>query len=473
MALTQPNIIVIVSDDEEMGTVDADAMSYLSSDPHGHWVKFPNGGCSSPRCNTYRGALFHGQRGDRNGVTQNDDKPTWDQDIQVGYWLSEAGYDVGLAGKYLNQYPWVDYPGAIGGFTFWRGTGELSGYNNWTARDEAGVTIDSDTYGGPTYFTDACRDWAIEFLEGTTATPFCLFVTPYAPHGPYTPATRHVGLNAGGTTDPTEFNQLPANAPAWHSSNFPSLSSGNQTSARTDRKQSRRAMMAVDECIEAIFDTLVTIDKLDDTVVFFATDNGYGHGRHRVWENGANQKRMPYKWCIQPGMMRVRHPEATSRVAPEACTQLDITASLAHWAGLDRTDVQSLSGHDLDGMPLEPIILDTAETWRDVQEFYHEAVSPVPTWWVAHNWHTDLAYHDYPTVPGSALYDRNSDPAELDNVVGDAGYADEVTDLDTILAALQSDPHARDDQPRSAGGGGGGTPSRRGRRSSSNGMVAL
>lgn len=456
-SLTRPNFLVVLTDDQEIdNTSDPLVFPYFSTRPHGHWVDFENAFCSTPLCYPFRGSYFYGQRSDRNGKTKNDgDPPPWDRKIQWQRWMAFAGYRCGLVGKYLNNYPFGGNEVPTG-FEFFRGTGTSSFYNGWDVIDETGATQTAASSGMPSYFTDACDQWAVQFLQSADPRPFFLYLAPFAPHDPFTPATRHLGAVVGGFTDPPEFNRLPSHPPAWHSTLYPGLTTSQENQARGERRLAKRTLLAVDEMLHHVIDKIEQMGKLDNTIIVFSTDNGLSFGRHCIKDD----KKVPYRWSIKSSL-RIRHPLAIQRTVRDLVTQMDVTASAVQYAGLTEADVVSISGHGLDGVPLDGILMDTATQWRDYVELFCEGgAGSVPTWWglVGPNGIAETpgmgSYHSFPASGEESYFDWAIDKPELENLAFFANNVDPLAIRRSILAALQIDPHARDSQLRVLGEGG-------------------
>lgn len=409
-ALSRPNIIVIHTDDQELGTVDAEAMPYLSSNPHGNWVELPNCVITTPLCFPSRVSFFTGQRSDHHGQEGNgvDVTPPVPEADMLPAWLQSAGYRTGMLGKYLNEWPWGLGNYVPEGWDTFFGHGSSTTYYNWTCVDSDG----NEVVGGATeadYLTDVLAGRAVDFVSEADSRPFFLYFAPNAPHDPFTPAARHAALSMT-VADPGDFNEADvSDKPAWVQA-LPLMDATTMDETRAYRLNARRCLRSVDEAIEDIFDALVAAGKLDNTVVFFLTDNGYSHGRKRLTsrEPSSNSKRAPYRWCIT-AMLRVRYPGATQRSETRLATNVDVSATCAIAAGATAT-------LDLDGTDLTPVILDTATTWRDRIESYWKGDANRPAWWSYRE-----GTYNYITYPGTGeqeLYDWATDPDELANIAG-------------------------------------------------------
>lgn len=229
-------------------------------------------------------------------------------------WLQSAGYNTYYVGKLFNAQTVKNYdsPHAAG----WTGSDFLLDpytyrYLNATFQRNHDNPV---SYEGQ-YVTDVISDKSHGFLEDALhelrehRKPFFLTVAPTAPHSdvnikrtivdgdftehsnvqsPPIPADRHKDLFQDAIVPRTpNFNpDKPAGA-SWISR----LSKQNQTNVDFNDHFYRsrlRALQAVDEMIDTLMKRLHSTGVLDNTYVFFSTDNGYTIGQHR---------RQPGKQC--------------------------------------------------------------------------------------------------------------------------------------------------------------------------------
>ena len=80
-------------------------------------------------------------------------------------------------------------------------------------------------------------------------------------------------------------------APPWVRA-LPSRAPRSAPRGSTDQRRAAETLLAVDEALRAIVAALG--DRLDDTVIFVLSDNGYSFGEHR-WEG----KTCPYEACVR------------------------------------------------------------------------------------------------------------------------------------------------------------------------------
>ena len=165
----------------------------------------------------------------------------------------------------------------------------------------------------PGYSTDNYTDWAIEYVQGQHRDPnkpWYLWLCYGAIHGPTTPADRHRGKFAGKSAPvPADivgpWPDKPAylnNTKAWmlgadgkpamatkvrKAGNFDSSVAGLPYDAWI--QQVNECMAAVDEGVGRVLAALEASGQLENTLVVYASDQGYGLGEH-----GFNQKVAPY-----------------------------------------------------------------------------------------------------------------------------------------------------------------------------------
>ena len=330
----RPNVIVVLTDDQRAGTFAQ--MPWLGSQlarAGSGWTEFPNAFANTPLCCPARASLLTGLYARHTGVLDNGDGDQLDASATLATWLHDAGYRTGLVGKYLNTYPFGRLPFVP------------PGWDRFVAKEnQTGATVYRDFHavdqGSPVFVRRYATDWlaerAIDFVRTSPATqPFFLLFAPSAPHPPWIPADRHEGAFAGLRVEepPTVAGAL-RGAPPWvRSLPFPSIAQ--RVAWLDDQRRADETLLAVDEALRALVTTLG--DRLDDTVIFVLSDNGYSFGEHR-WEG----KTCPYDACVRiplavysPGMP-VDPEDAFVSIVDLAPTILDL-AGARRVAGRDGT----------------------------------------------------------------------------------------------------------------------------------------
>jgi arylsulfatase A-like enzyme len=273
--------------------------------------------------------------------------------------LQGAGYSTGLFGKYLNGYANTVYrpPGWDRWFAaFTSGALHYFGYD---VNDQGTIahygTSDSD------YSTDVISRQADAFIATNVSqgTPFFAYVAPLAPHDPSTPARRDAH-DYDGVIGPrlSSFNEADvSDKPSW----IRQLSrlTSSQISAINKRHENRvESLQAVDDLVEGIVNALNSptpsgANALDNTYVFFTSDNGFHHGEHRIQK----QKWRPYEEDIHVPLL-VRGPGvAAGSTTYKLTLNTDFLPTFTDLAGVQTPPY-------VDGRSLRPVLEGSVTGWR-------------------------------------------------------------------------------------------------------------
>jgi arylsulfatase A-like enzyme len=264
------------------------------------------------------------------------------------------------------------------------------------------------------YKTDVLKSRALSFIaaSATQPEPFFAYVAPVAPHLPATPAPRHAHAYDG-IQGPRlrSFDEADvSDKPSWIRQ-LPRLTAA-QIAAIDKRHENRvESLQAVDDLVEGVVDTLdnPTPDgtiPMDNTYIFFTSDNGFFHGEHRIpWE-----KYRPYEEDIRVPLV-VRGPgiEAGSTTGKLALN----TDYLPTFAELATTATPSY----VDGRSLTGVLHGSATTWRHAILIEGPQYKTVPPYSGIRtlDGNTTRKYIEYGGTPQTEMYYLGSDPRELDN----------------------------------------------------------
>ena len=332
--VVQPNIVVIVSDDQRYDSLSH--MPIVQSELIGHGVKFTNGFVSNPLCCPSRVSMLTGRYSHSTGVYSNGGEfggfPAFDEGQDTGTmaaWLDDAGYETSLVGKYLNHYgPNPDMyipPGWDRWVTFDENNGQYYNYD---------LNVDGDTlsFGSDAldYSTDVFARYADSFIENAPADrPLFLFFTPYAPHGPSTPPPRYEGdfNNEPGLRLPS-FNEADVSDKPTYIRNMRPLSSKKIASGDTHYRRVLESLLGVDDAVGTIIGALEETGRLENTLIFYISDNGVQEGEHR-W----GFKVVPYDETIRvPFIVRWDRLADTPRTNSNLVLNVDIAPTVAQAA---------------------------------------------------------------------------------------------------------------------------------------------
>ena len=398
------NIIVILTDDQCIGFLDA--MPVVRSQLAHQGVQFSSAYVPTSLCCPSRASLLSGLYSHTTGVYYTfGDFGGWHtfqpwEDRTIAVALNDAGYRTALLGKYVNGWANAAERGTAqvpAGWDYFRAIHSDSGGDGAYYDYSLLGTEPTQHYGSQAadYSTDVLGADAVNFIESTPADqPFFLYLAPYGPHFPHTPAPRDIGLWPTEPLNPAVLERNLADKPRWVQRNVPEP----QNKIIREIQGQHEALMSVDDQVAAILDSL-SPTRVADTLIIFTSDNGLMNGEH-----GLNGKYTGYAGATEvPLIMRWDgHLDAGTSNA-RVMTPEDITETIADAAGLDmNTEGVGLFDGDRAGTVLEAI---------------------------ANNKHP--AYCGYRTKRyvfieyngrGRELYDYRKDPYELHNRVNRPKY---------------------------------------------------
>ena len=332
------NVIVVLTDDQRAGSFAA--MPWLASQlarAGSGWTEFPDAFANTPLCCPSRASLLTGLFARHTGVLDNGDGARFDASSTLATWLHDEGYRTGLVGKYLNRYPFGRLPFVPAGwdrFVAKRNQTGATVYRGFRAIDQ----------GSPVFVRSYATDWladrAVGFVRTAPASqPFFLLFAPSAPHAPWIPAARHHGSFADlAIEEPPSVVGTLRGAPPWVRS-LPAPSAAQRTDWLEDRRRADETLLAVDEALHALVSALG--DRLDQTVIFVLSDNGYSFGEHR-WVG----KTCPYEACVRVPLA-VHASRLTLGTRAELVSMVDLAPTILDLAGVRApatTDGTSFAG---------------------------------------------------------------------------------------------------------------------------------
>lgn len=459
-AATRPNIVVVMTDDQDLASMAAMPRVQRLLAAEGttfarHTVEFSL--CCPSRATYLSGRLSH------NSNVRGTNPPAGgygnlDAAHTLPVWLQTAGYTTAHLGKYPNGYGMESHPltgGVPPGWDEWRaGLGSTGGALDANVYLSYGYTLNEDgvptTYGTrpDDYHDDVLTRHAVDFVQraASAGRPFFLDLSYLNPHwestdatttpsvegvlsnrtgeslaAPPRPAPRHAGMFAGAEVPRTPaFNEADvSDKPAFVRERAP-LS--DELVARLDRWRQARleSLQSVDEGVARIVAALDAAGVLEDTYIVFTSDNGWIEGQHRLVFTKVHayepSTRVPLV-VRGPGVKR-------GREVRDWTSNVDVPATLLDVAGA-RPD------RPLDGMSL-------ARYFATPERRLHRAVlhqtGPDAAGYAAVR-AGDWKYVEYRTGERE-LYDLAADPEELANRASDPAAAGTTTALAALLARL-------------------------------------
>jgi arylsulfatase A-like enzyme len=369
---SNPNIVFILVDD--MRKDDLNYMPKTRRLLRDEGITFNNAFVSNPICCPSRATIMRGQYAHNSGVWINTNSSIggWEAYVSKGYendgvntnnnvatTLKSAGYRTALIGKYLNQYQGTTKPP---GWDKWFAAlhPTINNYYNYYINNNGTVTHFGTSDSN--YKTDVLRRQTKSFIANNATQPFFAYVAPIAPHLPSTPAPRHAHTFDGEKAPrlPSFNEQDIADKPSW----LRQMSKLTPTQiAEIDNRHENRVetLQAVDGVVEGVVNSLNEAGVMNNTYIFFTSDNGWFHGEHRI----PREKYRPYEEDIRVPLV-VRGPgvapgcaigDLICRTTSNLALNTDYFPTFTELAG---TQTPSY----VDGRSLVPVLFGSATTWR-------------------------------------------------------------------------------------------------------------
>ncbi|HUR57458.1 MAG TPA: sulfatase [Opitutaceae bacterium] len=424
----RPNILFVLLDDLRWDALGATGHPAIKTPAIDRIAKegmtFRNAFVTTPVCFPSRASFLTGQYTHRHGIKVGKDcGPQSHALITFPLLLQRAGYRSGFFGKW---HLGGDTGAPPPGFDRWVGLKEQGEYINPL------LNIDGRMERVEGYLTDLLSDQVIDFIRQPATKPFLAYLSHKAPHAPFTPAERHKALfadmpivRASSSTDAWEGKPVLRRPGVKLNPRDPDV-----TTTDENIRDQLRCIMAVEEGMQRILQTLESTGQIDRTVIVFTSDNGYFWGEH-----GLGGKHGPYEEALRVPLL-VRYPpliKAGARTDALALN-IDIAPTLLALAGVPAEP-------GMQGLSLMPILRGEARAVRTsfLAEFYlGTGTARFLTWRAVRDerWKY-VRYTGHPEM--DELYDLQADPAEMKNLVDDPAGNPRVPGLQREMARLLAD----------------------------------
>ncbi len=417
---TPPNIVLILTDDQADGDLQFMPKTNVLVGDQG--VRFTNYYTATANCCPSRSTLLTGLYARKHDIIGNSapegGATLFNDSSTLATWLSSVGYRTGLFGKYLNNYSLLDTY-IPPGWSDWFALSNESYYNYNVVDNGTKVFYGTDPSDYSTY---VLRDRVVQFIESTPVEqPFFVYFSPKAPHeanttNPYAvPAPEDDGtMSDVAPYRPPNYNEEDvSDKPLW----IRQQALWDQAKIDdTDLKYQKRleSLQSVDRAVETIVNTLIETGRIDNTIIIFASDNGFSLGSHR-WL----AKQCPYEECSNVPLL-VRAPGVAPRTDDSLVVIPDITASIKEWAGIN----DSL---ELDGRSFVELLTNPAAPQRDHLLLEELGIGPNRNYQAVVT--KDYMYGEYANMTDVELYNLNTDPFQLQNLATDSTYNTVISDL--------------------------------------------
>jgi arylsulfatase A-like enzyme len=367
----QPNIVMVVTDDQRLDDFDARSMPATKRLVADEGTAFTDAIVTTPTCCPSRASMLTGQYGHNNGVTANAPgyRALENPESTLPVWLDEAGYQTAHLGKYLNGYAGVADPDTeVGpGWDEW--------YTMMTPRQyygySLGVNGKREQYGNKDgdYLTRVLNRQATHLVKrfAPKDDPFYIQLDQFAPHTESGKSQADVRCKGGSVPDPRDSglfdNEKPPSGPGYNEKDVSDKPSFIRDRDRLDAKEKRQtakrrgcrlaSLRGVDRGVKKLVKTLKKEGQLDNTVIIFTSDNGYFLGEHRIAVN----KTFPYEEAIRVPLAIRAPSEVIGRTQPakskRPVANIDLAPTILDLAGVEPCvygSCRTMDGHSLVGI---------------------------------------------------------------------------------------------------------------------------
>lgn len=406
-------------------------------------VRFSNAFVTTSLCSVSRASFLTGTYAHTHGVRGNDRN---DPDPAIPTFprlLRESGYVTGFIGK----WHMAPHAGPRPGFDYWLSFRGQGVYLNPTLNENG------QEFQASGYVTDLLTDYAVEFLERQQTRPFCLYLSHKAAHANFTPAERHRdAFSQDDLRKPESYEDDLADKPRWMRElrlrgarlkkpmppdGIPAAAPPKPWDPTSRRNRGRlnwyRTLLAVDESVGRVLETLEASGLAQNTVVILAGDNGLFLGEH-----GLLDKRLAYEESIRiPLLMRGPGVRGRGRVVPEMVLNIDVAPTIVDLSGAGVPQV-------MEGRSLRPLLQGRpVEPWREsfLYEYFRQDQFPgFPTIQAIRT--PEWKYIRAPDVEDiDELYHLTADEHEMHNLAREPDYQPQLQRLRTELERI-ADPTA-------------------------------
>ncbi|WGL53159.1 sulfatase [Nocardioides sp. BP30] len=467
----RPNVVVILTDDHAAHAISAYG-SVVNRTPRIDEIgelgwRVEHCFATNSLCSPSRASILTGTYSHVNGVTTlvtpiDASQPTFVSQLKA------AGYRTAVFGKWhMGEGPGHD----------------PEGFDEWQVFLDQGEYVDPQLLSRdglrvvPGYATDIVTDLALDWIDALPGDdPWCVLVWHKAPHRPWVPDPARSTRVAGSVPVPATFDDDYATRTS--SARRAAMRIAEHLTAE-DLKVDPPAGLSYDDlalwkyqrfmadylaCVESVDDSVGRIvdhlrsrEDLDDTLLLYASDQGFFLGDH-----GWFDKRFMYEESLRmPLLLSYPRRLPGGGVFEEIVTNVDWARTI-----LDACDVEPhprMQGRsfwpDLVGEPVEPPAEGMYYRYWEHDDVFHKA--PAHYGYRSERYKLVYFYNDGLGLPGTGswtypgeweLYDLLEDPHELRNVAEDPAYAEIRARLEVELwqaqARVGDTPHPG--QPRPA-----------------------
>jgi arylsulfatase A-like enzyme len=399
----RPNILIILTDDQSIGTMTKQVMPNTLREIADQGRRYTNFYITDPLCCPSRSSIMTGQLNHNNHVTGNSAATFHlNMDTTLQHYLHQAGYQTWISGKFLNGWkytPGSPNPPDWDHFTVTRGGKHL----------HLDFNQDGRFYTCPTYADPLIERQALTYLadtESSDSQPWFGYLALTVPHGPYTPMTpyRHIPLRVRTPTPSERERNISDKWPGYAEHARYGFAS------KTWLAQLRMLRQA-DDIVGRVIAQLKSQNELQNTIIVFVSDNGFLFRAHQLYG-----KRLPYTESVKvPAMIRWSGHIPADSVWKRPVTNVDLAPTLLKAAGVAPLPAPLFDGRNIfdDDMHRNQVLL---EQWHEPG---HNRRAWQPTWASlrARTWQYIEYYDASGAVTFREYYNLTRDPWELRSTI--------------------------------------------------------
>ncbi|XP_024155705.1 glucosamine (N-acetyl)-6-sulfatase (Sanfilippo disease IIID), b [Oryzias melastigma] len=285
------NVVLVLVDDQDVQLGGMTPMKKTKALIGETGATFVNAFTVTPLCCPSRSSILsgrypHNHEVRNNSVSGNCSGPLWQKGPESDafpVYLNKQGYQTFFAGKYLNQYGGKE-AGGVGhippGWDQWNALVGNSQYYNYTLSVNGKEEKHGDDYQKD-YLTDLVLNRSLHFLDDRSPQhPFFIMLSPPAPHSPWTAAPQYEKEFSNVKAPRDGSFDKPGKDKHWLLRQ-PLNPMSNSSLMFLDDAYRRRwqTLLSVDDMVEKLVKKLESIKELNDTYIFYTSDNGYHTGQ--------------------------------------------------------------------------------------------------------------------------------------------------------------------------------------------------
>jgi arylsulfatase A-like enzyme len=407
---SKPNLVFVLADQwraQELGYMgNAQILTPHLDQFASESLIFENSIATLPVCAPWRASFLTGQYPLTHGIFYND-KPLPNEALTLAEIYQAEGYKTGYIGKWhLNGHQRGEEPFSgrdkpipadrRQGFEYWKVREVSHNYNNSFYFDEH-----NQKHTWPGYDVFPQTDSAISFIAKNKTKPFALVLSYGPPHDPYFSA-------------PEEFKKL------YDASKLtvrPNVPEEFQDSARKVLAGYYAHATAIDHAFGKLIRALDSMGLADNTLVVFTSEHG-----DMLMSKGVLKKQRPWDESIQVPLL-IRYPEKLGKSSQRVKNPIgtpDLLPTLLGLSGISKPST-------IEGKDFSPDLIQGKEISNEASLI----MLPVPF----HEWQFSNGGREYRGIRTARytyvkdlmgpwlLYDNQTDPYQLKNLVNDSQFA--------------------------------------------------